>query len=82
MQKSTAGLRNLGWEIPHLFIAGLSAKAIANVENRLAQEASSRVGYNLLHSSDLSGPQINDLKTSLDQMAGQHRIDAKSIEQF
>ena len=56
--------------ISALVHAGVSAKAIANLENRLSQEASSRVGYNLLHSSDLTTSQISALKTSLDQMAG------------
>ena len=54
--------------ISALVHAGVSAKAIANLETRLSQEASSRVGYNLPYSADLSASQVNELKTSLDTM--------------
>ena len=50
--------------------AGLTSKVIANIEQRLGDEASSRVGYLLPH-RDLSNPQLDALKADLGSMAGQ-----------
>ena len=50
--------------------AGLTSKVIANIEQRLGDEASSRVGYLLPH-RDLSNAQLEELKSGLGSMAGQ-----------
>ena len=59
-----------GWlGISPLVHAGISSAALANVENRLKQEAGSRVGYLLPH-RDLDSNQIATLKADLASMAG------------
>ena len=50
--------------------AGLTSSLIANLEQRMSQEASSRTGYLLPH-RDLSDAQLTDLQTGLGSMAGQ-----------
>jgi len=55
--------------ISPLVHAGLSASLVANLEQRMGQEAQSRVGYLLPH-SDLSDAQIAALQSDLGSMAG------------
>ncbi len=49
--------------------AGLSSTLIANIEQRMGQEASSRVGYLLPH-KDLTAEQLTGLQNDLASMAG------------
>ena len=55
---------------PGLSLAGLTAKALANVELRLGEEAASLVGYLISHAADATTAQIDALKIGLDNMAG------------